>query len=336
MTRTNRWLLSIAAIAAVTLFTPLRSSQAQVQNVVDFDFQIILQCSDFTLDDDELGICTFVMADVVNDLLEAEAFIDQVFAGYRLDMPSFFRNQLADSITVFFNYSNEDVGGVLATGAPYFEDPNNPLDDDFGIVAFIPNPFLQNRRGIRPWVLGRAGTVNIDIQDAAMLVFTDTMVDVIVHEVFHALGHPTLFEFSQLNRQTGIVNNAVNFIGDDGGINGAGYGLTEFRAESANPFATFIPLSQNDTTGAGGHLSSFEPTFNRPFEGLQEVFLPTAPGPGVQAFMSRSLRGMFADLGFLMRGINLPGIVDIDLDGADDVPLLVNPRLPRDTIGPFN
>ena len=41
--------------------------------------------------------------------------------------------------------------------------------------------------------------------------------------------------------------------------------------------------------------------------------------------MSFSLQGMFADLGYIVRGINGPGIIDLDNDGQADDPVVLNP-----------
>ena len=159
------------------------------------------------------------------------------------------------------------------------------------------------------------------------MVLTEQLVDTMIHEALHALGHPSSFDRSGLNSVNNVFNQ-VNFVGDFSGINGIGYGLTEFRAESGNPLAQVVPLAQTDVTAPGetpGHLSDFEPTWVRLDEGLLEGFTTTAPPPGVRNFMSKTVRGMFADLGYRVRGVNAPGSIDLDDDGVEDDPLITNP-----------
>jgi hypothetical protein len=113
----------------------------------------------------------------------------------------------------------------------------------------------------------------------------------------HALGFGTLFDANGL---TGVTN----FFGE---INYTynGFALREYRNAAGNPFATFIPLSQND---GGGHWSAFDPYFFQPDEGLIEIMVPFAAPPGFEEFISRATWGAFADMGYLVTGINAPGI----------------------------
>jgi hypothetical protein len=192
------------------------------------------------------------------------------------------------------------------------------------VLVFLPNPFLRQRGGFRAWAITRTGTMTIDYEDVIFMVLSDILVEVAVHESLHALGHPNNFLVSGLNGPTNGFGQ-VNFNGDRAGINGAGYGMREYRLESGNPLATFIPLSQNDDAA---HLSQFSPVFVRP-DGFQDIFIPTASPPGF-GILTRSAMGMFADLCFRMRGINTPGFVDLDGDGIADNPIIVNPILPTD------
>ena len=285
------------------------------RNVVDFELTEILTCNPNNVEI-PFVICEELLPLILDQLVEAEEFLDQLFVGYRRDMPRFVRNQLqGNPVLIRVRYFNTDgAGGVLATAGP---------DQQF---VFQPPLFLVNFRRYRSWILPQFSTINMDVNDIIPLLMTDELVEVVVHEAIHAMGHPSSFEGPDplnphLNRPLNFFDQ-VNFLGDDTGINGIGFGLNEFRSESANPFAQFIPLSTND---GGGHLSPFEPAFNRPAENLQEAFLPTAPFGDIQAFMSRSLRGMFADLAFEVTGITNEGILDINGDGLDDNPLIINP-----------
>ena len=314
----NNKFFSIMAAALVAFTVCFCPSPVQAQddtNVVDFDLTEILTC----MPNDEVPgiICSALLDLLIDDLLEAERIIDAVFAGYRDDIPLFIRNQLDEPILIRFRMVEDD--GPFETLA--FVQPAADIQIDFA-----PPPFLQLFSNYRAWSVTRFSTVNLDVDDVAFLLLTDGMVSTAVHEVMHSLGHPRNFEVSRLNRPLNIFG-AVHFRGDIFGINRVGYGMTEFRSESQNPFASYIPLS---TTDGGSHLNPFEPSFNRPNELLQELFLPSAGGPGVRDFMSRSLRGMFADLAFRVRGVNYPGIIDLDGDGIMDEPLLVRPDLPTD------
>lgn len=288
-------------------------------NSVDFNLQAIISCDQNPngVDPDAAPlavICAFFLEELVDQLVEAEQVLDEIFNGYRQDSPRFFRNQLDGPVVINVVFAAIDgPGGTLANAGP----------DSFAF--FTSNPLLRFRdpATVRDWVLPTTATINLDIDDVIALVVTELMVDVAVHEAFHAMGHPSAFEFSNLNAPSSGFGQ-INFVGDEAGINGAGYGLTEFREESGNFLATFVPLSQSD---GAGHLSAFEPTFNRVDEGFQEAFIPFAPPPGIQGIMSFSLQGMFADLGYLVRGINAPGIIDLDNDGEADDPVIINPIL---------
>ncbi len=312
----------IAALAFSVFATPSVKAQPQdLVNVVDFDLTEIITC----VPNDAIPavICNSLLDLLLDDLVRAEAFIDQVFAGYREDIPRFIRNQLDEPVFIRIRMVEED--GPFNTLA--FVAPGEDIQIDFA-----PPPFFQIFSNYRAWSVTRVSTVNLDVDDVVFLLVTDGLVSTVVHEVMHSLGHPRNFEMADLNRPINMFGQ-INFLGDRFGVNRVGYGLSQFRGtpanpgESGNPFATFIPLS---TTDGAGHLNPLSPAFFRPDDSLQDLFLPTAAGPGVQDFMSRSLRGMFADLAFKIRGINAPGIIDIDGDGMMDEPLLVSPDLPTD------
>ncbi len=292
---------------------------SQTTNSVDLDLLAIIQCQVPQGTDPivEFQICQLLLPDFVDQLVEAEAFLDQVFAGYRDDIPVFLRRRINGPVRLQVVIDAIDgPGGTLAQAGPN------------AFANLIPNPFFRFNEATRAWSIPRSGTITMDVDDIVFMILTGLMVDVAVHEAFHAMGHPSAFEMSGLNGPTNIFNQ-VNFLGDPTGIEGAGFGLVEFRQESGNPFAQFVPLSQEaDPMARGGHLSAFEPAFNRPNDGVQEVFLPSVGGADIQGFMSRSLQGMFADLGYKVRGINADGFADIDQDGIADDPLIVNPVLP--------
>ncbi len=316
----KRLISSFCVMLAIALASQPAVSNAQIfgdelNNSVDLDLLAVIQCQLPEGTDEllEFIICNLLLPDLIDQLVESEAFLDQVFAGYRNDIPFFLRRQLDNPLRVEVVFDAIDGPGmVLATAGPT------------SFANLIPNPFLRNFGTRRAWSIPRTARITLDVDDVVDLVLTEVMIDVAVHEAFHAMGHPSAFLISGLNGPTNIFGQ-VNFLGDDTGIDESGFGLLEFRFESGNPFAQFIPLSQSDSAA---HLSAFEPAFNQPASGVQEVFLPTAPPPGIQAFMSRSLQGMFADLGYKVRGVNAAGFVDNDQDGIEDDPLIINPTPP--------
>ncbi len=298
------------------------------QNTVDFDLTPVFNCDIFDPTEDapdslEALVCTILLPDLIDDLIEAEEFCDQVFVGYRNDIPFVLREQLVDPVFInVFIGEIDGPGGTLARAGPIagFDTNGDGIIDVPGILSLVPPPFLQARR-FRAWSVPRFATIEIDLDDIPFMVFTDSMVCTAVHEAFHALGHPSTFEISNLNVATTAFG-SPNFVGDQFGPNGVGFGITEFReTRLENSLAEFVPLSQAD---GGGHLSTFEESFFDFGSDLQEVFLPVEFG--LTGFMSRTLRGMFADMGYQIRGINAFGVIDIDGDGEDDVPLIVNPE----------
>ena len=326
-------LFAIACMATclAVLNASVASSQLQSANTIDFDNTPIISCaSNGALPPNWQIVCNTpgLLEAFLDDLIEAEAFLDQLIIGYRNDLPSFVANQLDDPLLMLCQIDGIDgPGGTLAQAGPVQS------------LNFLPNPFLRLRGGFRAWSLPRLSIITFDCDDVFLLVVTDGMVEVAVHEAFHAMGHPSNFDAPSIQngfQGSGLnlpinVFNQINFVGDPAGINGIGFGVTEYRAESGNPFASFVPLQQDVMPGeTPGHLSPFDPTFVRPAELLQEVFIPTAPPPGTQAFMSRALQGMFADLGYRVTGVNAPGFLDIDQDGIEDPVLIINPELPTD------
>ena len=168
------------------------------------------------------------------------------------------------------------------------------------------------------------------LDDIQNLVLDNSFRDHVIRGSFQGMGFPTVF------REAGLVGalNSISeyqYLGDPDGINSVGFAISEFRVESGNPIAGFVPLSQAD---GGGFLNPFEPAFFVADEDLQEIMLPSFLF-GFQTFMSRTFRGMFADLGYSVPGINAPGFIDLDNDGQEDDPLLINVEicLPGDIDG---
>ena len=320
----------LCTFIALSMVTQPKIAEAQLTtNTVDFDITAIINCTvpENTEPAIEDLICRILYPCMLDQFVESERFMDELFVGYRNDMPAFFRNQLDEPVILVCEIIDIDgPGNVLAQASPGIDANMDGINDPGSILTLQPNPFLRRRGGFRAWAMTRIGLIQFDVDDMAFMILSDTLQEVTVHEAYHALGHPSLFAASDLNGVTNVFNQ-VNFNGDGNGINGVGFGLTEFRAESGNPFASFIPLSQND---GSAHLSAFEPSFRREAEGFQEAFIPTAPPPGVLGFTSRALQGMFADLGFLIKGVNSPGFLDLDGDGIEDDPLVINPTFDLD------
>lgn len=283
------WFLALSAL--VTSF-----ASAQQKDVVDYNALPILQCVLPSGVDPALGalICNKLRPKILDELMVADDFLDAVLVGFEDEVPAELINQLGVAqITVNFEQI-DGPGNTLATSAP----------TDF---RFFPEQEPQ-------LIFVKNGVINIDIDDIQAVIENDRFVDVIIHSSLHALGFPSVFQFTGLIEDSGLVN----YVGNDG----AGFAISEYQVESGDSTFDFVPLEQ---ATSGGHLCPFQSAFVRPDIVGREVLTPMLDTFCARAFMSRTLRGMYADLGYLVPGINAPGMIDIDGDGIDDDPLFVSP-----------
>lgn len=301
-------------VASVSLCLLLDQSVANAApqqgpaNVVDFDITPILNCaSDNPISDEIALVCnTFLLQEVIDDLVETETLIDAMLVGFRDDLPAEFLAELSTTFIEFNLVELDGLGGRMS-------EAGSIADTTFPDVA----PF--------EYVISNLAIVNLDAADIPFLVSTGGLNAVIAQATLRALGFAPAFQ------ATGLIGTesfgALRYRGTDGG----GFAIDEFRVESGSPFATFIPLllGENDSV----FLSPFESAFFVKGTSLREVLIPLLNEPCTRAFVSRSLRGMFADLGYLVAGINTPGIIDLDGDNVDDDPLFVRQVLLGDVDG---
>ncbi len=214
---------------------------------------------------------------------EAQSVYNERFLGYRGDLPRALLAQLSGvKIAVGFDFIDEP-GNILA-----FAGPRDVVT--FGSAA--PSFYSQ----VRPFAFTKIAEMTIDIDDIDYMLAEDIFVDVVVHEAMHAVGFGTLFEANGLNGITNLFGQR--------NYNFDGFALRKYRVEAQAPFATYIPLYQQD---GGGHWSPFDPFFYQPENGIYDVMLPFAPPPGFQPNISETTWSVFADLGYSIRGVNAPG-----------------------------
>lgn len=304
MKRSNSFLISVA-FSFLAFVVSLASAQ---EDVIVFRLPDIFQCNvPSTIDREfENQICDNLLQSIIDDLNEAESFLEQLFVGYSNEVPAEFTDQLGACQIKFLFEDIDGPGGVMVTG--------RPLPD--GIESFP----AQDPE----WFFSVVGEVLLDVNDIELLLNSNRLVEFATRGALEALGFPTIFEMSGL-----IVNIPMageNYIG----VNGGGFGLEEYRMESDDPSAPFVPLDQ--TTNAE-YLCRFESTFVRTDIVAREILTPPInPTSCSRFFMSRTLRGMFADLGYSIPGTNAPGIIDVNGDALDDSPLFIrsglNPMFP--------
>ena len=289
-----RFLVLFSLIFAA--FSQACSSFGQTTNVVDLDPIPIFVCDlpSNVSDEQQTLICNVLRPQILEELDRIEEVIDQIFVGYNDDIPTEFLQTLSPAlISVRFDII-DGPGGTPVTSGPT-------------TVNTFPNAFSPD------FAFTGTAIINLDIDDLESALANNQMGVNILHSVIHSMGFPTVFE--SLGLIGANAPDVVNYIGNDG----MGFGIDAYRKESGNAFATFVPLFQQDEA----HLNPFDPTFLSISPAEREISLPlSAPFCG-RHFMSRTLRGMFADAGYQIATINSSEIIDLDGDGQDDDPLFV-------------
>ena len=225
---------------------------------------------------------------------QAEAFWDKTITGYSRKLPRFVRRQLGDINIVATTPFIDGAGGILGSAAP---------------TRTVDFAGYGGKRGkSRAISISQEGIMNFDIADMDDLYQSGDLVDVVMHEMAHALGYGSLWAQNEL---LGTVDEVTQYRHD-------GYALERYRGESGNSNASFVPLEQD---GGGGtalsHLDDDDPFFN-PGNGRSELMLGFLQ-PGTQ-FVSETSKGIFADLWFVVDGIN---------NGEQDNPIRRGPRRPK-------
>ena len=282
----------------VVLVVVLCGNMAYAQkNVVDFDLTPIFSCASVGNPSDDVAfVCAIFLEELIDDLVEAESFIDNVFAGYRDDLPKDLLSQLQPVLIQFQLIDDDGLGGnfrivetITATNFPASGDPD--------------------------WSIPQLVTVGLDAADLPFFIFTQRSTEVIVEAVLRGLGMPELFQ------ETGLIR--LDRFGQYKyfGLDGRTAGLDAYRIESDNANAESIPLDFD-----GRNWDPIDPTFELA-DGRLFDLLQFSPVSGcANNYMSNTSRAIFADLGFQVVGVNSPGIIDIDGDGKNDDPLIISPE----------
>ena len=229
---------------------------------------------------------------------QAEAFWDQHIIGYSRLLPRFVRRQLGDINISASTPFIDGAGGILGMAGP-----TRTVDFAGGAVDSF-----GNRRAIS---ISQAGMMQFDVADLPGLQQSGDLVDVVMHEMAHALGFGSLWEANEVvwandNDETQYWYN--------------GHALDNYRRESGNLSATFVPLEQDGGAGTAlSHWDSQDPFFNQTTTTGRAELMLGALFPA-QQFVSGSTFGSFADLWFVVDGIN---------NGEQDNPIVDRRRRPK-------
>ncbi len=223
---------------------------------------------------------------------QAEAFWDKNIIGYSGLLPRFVRRQLGDINIVATTSFIDDEGGILGYAAPTRTvDLLGGAVDKFG-----------TRRSVS---ISQQGIMNFDLADLPSLQQSGDLVDVVMHEMAHALGYGSLWEQNDL---TWEIDEEYQYRHD-------GHALKAYRQESGRSSASYVPIEQDGGGGtAGAHLDDDDPFFNQTDTTGRAELMLGALMPA-QQFVSETSFGIFADLWFVVRGVN-PGELPNDMFGG--------------------
>jgi len=213
---------------------------------------------------------------------QAEAFWDKHLIGYSRLLPRFVRRQLGDINIVATTPFIDGAGGILGMAGPTRTvDFAGGVFDKFG-----------TRRSIS---ISQEGIMNFDVADLPGLQQSGDLVDVVMHEMAHALGFGSLWE--QNDVIWADADDVTQYRYD-------GYAMQQYRQESGVTSASYVPIEQD---GGGGtalsHWDDDDPFFNQTFTTGRAELMLGALMPAEQ-FVSGTTFGSFADLWFVVDGIN--------------------------------
>lgn len=165
------------------------------------------------------------------------------------------------------------------------------IDGNFGVLAQAgPRDVLRwggpgyGKHGTRGAVV-RTGATTFDTDDMAFMASNGLLRSVIMHETFHALGFPGVWNDFGYRSPLGPGYNGPN-------------GLAMYRQQSGNRFAPYVPLETMGGGGtAGSHWSSADPYFFNPQTGVGEIMIGFA---SPDAWLSPVTLAQFRDLGYLV------------------------------------
>lgn len=285
-------LFTFLAAAIVSMSAGFQTADAQftlTPQVITIDFSTVPEEITVTQADADafegFQPCVGQTINLHDFFIEAQETFNERIIGYRSDVPRILLNQLNGAV---ISVALDDVDGVGNTLA--FAGPQETVTFDSAA-----NNIFTVLRGGRAWAFTTIGAMTIDINDICLMAMEEIFVETIVHEAMHAIGFGTLFEASRFNNATNLFGQR-NFTFN-------GFTLPRYRIDSQIPFAQFIPLNQAD---GGGHWDPFDPFFDQVQNGMRDIMHPFAPPPGTETFISGPTWAMFADLGYIVRGVNAP------------------------------
>jgi len=215
--------------------------------------------------------------------LQAEAFWESRIIGYSPILPATVRSRLSKLQIVAVTNAIDGVGGVLGSAGP-----TNILR--FGTTGAN----FKSRQGTSI-AIATAAQMNFDTADIADLAANGGLLDVIKHEMGHALGFGSLWQENGLTR---VVNGQTQYVGSAA--------LAKYRAESGNRGARWVPVEQAGGAGtAGSHWDDDDPFFNRrALNGSSELMIGNIDPGNETKFTSETTWAAMADLWYQVKGIN--------------------------------
>jgi hypothetical protein len=209
--------------------------------------------------------------------LSAEQFWENRILGYQASLPRIVTAQLGKLQIAASTANIDGQGGILGQAGPT------------DILTYSTTGV--NSRQI---AIARRSQMQFDNADLADLVADGTIGAVIRHEMAHALG------FGSLWTQNGLlttVNGVTNYTG--------ARALQWYRIESNNSSALFVPIEQD---GGGGtalaHWDDDDPLFSRRPNPFTSDLMIGDIAPGEQKYTTETTWAAFADLHFVVQGIN--------------------------------
>ncbi len=219
--------------------------------------------------------------------LQAEAFWESRIIAYNPALPAAVRSQLSKLQITAVSSAIDGVGGVLGSAGPT------------SVIQYgSTGPGFKRTRGT-PIAIAKTAQMNFDIADIEDLANQGALLDVIKHEMAHAMGFGSLW---QQNGLLSTINGGLQYTGSQA--------LARYRTESGSRGARWVPVEQQGGPGtAGAHWDSADPFFNRRnVNGSSELMIGNIDPGNETKFTSETTWAAFADLWFVVKGINDRGI----------------------------
>jgi len=244
----------LTSISLLSLFTLAADATGQTAGVFEIRF-------------DDSGLTAQQQAELAPSLAATKSYWESIIIGYQPGVN-------LDGIDIEVTAAPIDgEGNTLATGGI------SGFIVDRGGFTFITDPQFNSS----------SGSVNIDTADFSSLL----IIDVLKHEVAHALGFGILFDDNSL------VSGPGQYTGNEG--------LTAYQVEFDSA-ATFVPLQtvtmDNGTVVSGGHLDENNPLSNAVGRAVADDLMTpiientTNANDPFSNFVSDTSLGILRDLGY--------------------------------------